>query len=386
MKLTILPYEEEKHREEVARLWSVAFRAGDPYKTEENLVPHDAEAFVAYLGEELIGAYRVIDFSTTRDDARLKVSGIAAVAIKVEHRQKGMGSQLMQSALRILYERNVPLSALYAFKESYYRTFGFECAGTRYRIKCSPENLPRGNAPLPLNQISYQDFPLLQPAYESFAKRYSGMNLPRHPERWKALLSIRHKEPLVFTVGDPVEGYAVLRLTDNFWQDQPIAEVAWATPQAYQSLLSLFSAIAINRSAILWYEPGDSPFLASYRNRGVSAESVHPLMFRMVSLPHALRSLRPLGRGEFTLKVSDPLFPENEGPWRVVFDEKDIQVEKAKEANLKTDILSFVQGFLGEPSFSSLARNGRIQVHQDKDFQSLLLLCPPSYVYCLDVY
>ncbi len=386
MKLKILNYEEKEHHEEVAQLWSIAFRAGAPYGVEESLVPEDGEAFVAYAGKELVGAYRVIDFTTTRDEARLKVGGIAAVAIKVEHRQKGMGTQLMRSALRILSEKGIPLSALYAFRESYYRTFGFECAGTRYRIKCLPECLPHESAPLPLNQIPHYDFPQLQPAYESFARRYSGMNIPRHPERWKALLSAKHKEPLVFTAGDPVEGYAVLRLTDNFWQDQPIAEVVWATPQAYKSLLSLFSAIAINRSAILWYEPGDSPFLTSYRNRGVSAESVHPLMFRVVNLPDALQSLRPKGKGEFTLKVTDPLFPENEGPWHICFDEKGVIVEKAKEPNLETDIRSFAQGFLGEPSFISLARNGHIRVHREKDFQSLLLLCPPSFVYCLDVY
>ena len=199
--------------------------------------------------------------------------------------------------------------------------------------------------------------------------------------------SARTKDPapLIYAVGEPVEGYAVLRLTEDFWVNQPVNELVWSTPEGYRSILALLAGIGVNRASVSWFEPPDSPFLATGVDQGVKAEVCDPIMFRAIDATSALKSLKPEDSGEFTLAVEDEQLPENEGPWRIVFCPESVSIEKSKYADVKMHIRHFSQALLGKPSFTELLLQGNV-IATDRAARSAALLLTPHPTYCLELF
>ena len=322
--------------------------------------------------------------TATRGPRTLRCAGIAAVAVAPEYRSSGVGAALMTEILPQLVVAGFPLASLYAFRESYYRGFGYEVCGTRYEITCPSHRFPKVRPTLEMRMLGADEMCAIRPCYESFARRFSGMNIRGEDMWWRQMGG---DTPFaVYAAGDPIQAYVAVRLDAEFWVPQEVREFVWTSPEGYRAGLALIGSLGINKTHAVWHEPGDSPFLQEYMDYEVQAKLHRPIMFRVLSVPGALGALASDASGEFTLGVEDRLLPANSGPWRVAYGAEGVCVERCENAEIETDIRSFTQALLGEPDFESLLVSGRIRAKSPAHAAAARRLLAPRRIYCVDFF
>lgn len=384
MSIVVRPYE-TKDLEGYFRVRQYVYNGGEPIEPEGQVFREDCFPHVGERNGEVVAGCVAYDFHVTRGDGTLRCAAVAAVGVLPEHRASGAGSTLMRGVLPLYCEQGFDIAALYPFRGIFYRKFGYEFGGKLIEITCPTERFPHVEPTLPTKLLPPGEFGAVKPCYEAFARRLSGVNI-RNADQWWRKMG-RDKPHAVYAVGNPVEAYVALRLVAGFWENQEVGEIVWTTPAGYQSALALLRSLAINQLAMKWYEPSDSPFLALYDDQGIAVQYDWPrIMWRAVHVPNALKALRPRDSGEATLRILDPLLPENEGPWRLRFGTDGVEVERGDRAEVEMDIRAFSQALMGEPSFDSLLRMGRASVSSGQAAEAMRRLLPSQTVYCLDFF
>lgn len=188
----------------------------------------------------------------------------------------------MRGTLPLLREKGFEVSSLHPFRDSWYRRFGFIGIGMRFQIRCPADRLPHVHAEMPVVEIPADHRHLLDPVCAHTARVYNGYNV-RSPDQWWRTLG--GDTPMaIYVCGDPVEAYAVVRLKGDFWVDQDVKEFLWTTDRGYRTMLAFFRSLAMNKSAVTWTEPGDSPYVERYYERGVNVELLDPVMYRRLDI------------------------------------------------------------------------------------------------------
>ncbi len=367
--------------EELNHIWSWVYTGAAV--TEPLDPPEDTEKF--YLGRlngKPVSACQVQSYRVQRGEAEMSCGGVAAVATLTEFRQTGAAGAFMRAILHEMKETGHVISALYAFKESFYRKFGYETCGWRWKITCPQARFPRPQVTLPGRQISPEEIATMDLAYVPFIKSRSGSAL-RSAADWKNRLG--KKVPMIYAVGDPVEGYFWGSM-EQFWGDLTLGEVAWSTQRGYENILGVIAGLASNQSRIIWNEPPDSAFLAQYMDQGITCELARPTMFRVLDVPAALSALKPTHAGSFTIRILDELMPENVGPWRIEFSEQGVIVSATDHADLTLDIRQFSQSLMGQPSLEEIARQGKMQVENPAALREACLLLSALPVVCMEFF
>ncbi len=280
-------------------------------------------------------------------------------------------------------EEGYALASLYAFRESYYRNFGYEVCGKRWQIQCPNARLPKLKVDLPVYQIAPENIVDLEPIYRAFADSRSGMNI-RTPDQFRNRLG--KKPPMIYALGDPMEAYAWSGMEGMFWDDLRIGEFVWSTARGYESMLAFLTGLAINRSALIWYEPSDSPFIARHLDQGIKVSLERNIMFRTLNVEACLRTLRTSEPTTFCLRVDDVEMENNRIPWKVSSTAKESLVERGDRVDMDMDIGSFTQCFLGDPSFATLADAGAIRLSGADARRAGELAFPARPVNCYDFF
>src|SRR5205823_3460567 len=227
--VTVRAYE-PRDDEAFRHVRAMTFRGGESVQPDEKLLRQDCLAYVGELNGKIVAATTVIDMTATLGEQALRCAGLAAVAVVPEQRRSGIGTALMNDILPLLRAEGFALASLYPFRGSYYRKFDYAYCGTRYKITCPSDRLPKVKGEqLPVRMLEESERGQIYGCYETFARRYSGMNLRCSEDQWWRVLG--GDTPLqVYAAGSPVEGYAVLRLNSGFWETQAIKELIWNTP------------------------------------------------------------------------------------------------------------------------------------------------------------
>jgi predicted acetyltransferase len=360
---------------------SVAYRNGETVTADEKLLRDDCIGYVAEVDGEIVAATTVIDMTATKHGTALRCAGLAAVAVVPEKRKAGVGTRMMSQILRLLKEEGFVIASLYPFRASFYRKFGYEFCGTRYLLNVPSQRLPAVAADLTPRLLPYENRSEIYDCYRQFCSRYAGMNLRLTEDQWWRVLG--GDTPLkIYVVGDPIEGYIVLRLNSDFWNNQSVKELVFNTGRAYQSLISFFSSLAINKNAMEWREPGDSPFMSSYVDQGTTTTQEHNIMFRILDVPKALQCVKSSGKGQFNFAITDPGLPENDGPWELCFEPSGVSISRSEDADFTLTIGQLTQAFLGEPSLQALKDNFQVAAVPDQ----ALRFFEPQPVYCTDFF
>lgn len=373
-RIVVRPYEPPDQ----AATWHVramTYNSGRPVPIEEQ-VYKTATPFVGEVGGKIVGTFVIMDMSVTRGpEVAWKCGGIAGVAVLPEARQTGVGAAMMRWALRHMREEGYHFASLHAFRESYYRKFGYEVAGMRHKITCPNARLPRFRAPLDVRKVGVEE---VKDCYARFAKRRSGMNL-RSDLHWGRIVG-PESTLAVYAAGNPVEAYAIVDHVTKFWDAQPIDEFCWTTQAGYESMLSFFGSLGINKSSVSWFEPSDGPFLHRFMDEGVAYSMEKQIMYRVVDFPGAIQMIPARGEGKFTVEVNDPDVPENNGPWEVRSDQGKLVAKAGRSADFALNPARAVQVLLGEPGYASFVRHG------DLPESAASTLLPETPVYCLDYF
>lgn len=376
----VRPYE-ERDQEAFFHVRAMTYNDGRPIPPEERVFK-TTRGYVGEVGGVVAGVFGILDLNCARGDGVIRDAGVAGVAVLPEYRRSGVGGDMMRWSLRHFREEGFPLASLYAFRESYYRAFGYEACGSRVKLTVPNAQYPRLQPGLTIRRLGVADIEHLKPCYEAFSRGRSGMNL-RTDAHWSRIVG---EKSTIYAAGDPVEAYAVVQHAWQFWQGQEVSELIWTTQRGYESILSVLAGIGINKTEVEWYEPSDGPFVARHFDHGVKAEIERFVMFRVCDVPAALECLRSEAAGQFTLHVSDDLIPENEGPWLVEFGDGSVKVSPSPTADLELDVRAFVQALLGQPSWADLARNGLLVCHSDQALSAAERLMPALPVYRTDFY
>ena len=345
----------------------------------------DHEHYVAELNGQIVGAFSALPLTASRGPATLKCGGIAGVAVAPDCRRAGVGGHMMRWYVNFAREQGTPLASLYGFRETWYRRFGYEVAGKRTRITCPTYRLPDLPCALDVRRLGWESWPELATCYAEYAHARSGVNLREGAWQWKRVLA-ENKPLTIYAFGDPVEAYVAVSHSINFWTEQGISEVIWSTRRGYEAALSFFRQLGINKTAIAWYEPSDSPFYAQFLDNGIEARIDRPIMFRVNDVPGALSLLKPTGSGVFSMRVADDVVAANDGVWRVEYNTDGISVTPGTDEDFTLDIRQLAQAFLGEPSLADLLRYGLVTVRNAGPVEDALRLLPPSPTICLDFF
>lgn len=375
-EIIVRPYE-PRDQAETWNVRAMTYNSGRPIPIDQQVYKTSAP-FVGEVDGKIVGTFVIMDMTCTRGgQAAWKTGGIAGVAVLPEARQTGVGAAMMRWSLGYMREQGYILAALYAFRESYYRKFGYEVCGLRHKVTCPTTCLPRNRAELDVRRIPNEDPDAIKVCYEAFARARSGMNL-RQPFHWGRLTG----EPkIIYAAGDPVEAYAILEHDWAFWEEQPISEFAWTTRRGYESMLSFFASVGINKTKLNWYEPSDGPFLGRHLDQGVELVSEKPVMYRLLNFQDALTQMTSTGTGEFSVAIQDSDIPENNGSWQVCFADGKTNVSRTGRSDTEWDARSAVQALLGQPSLNDLVRNGVV-----RDSAGARLLLPPIPTFCIDYF
>jgi predicted acetyltransferase len=343
------------------------------------------ERYVAEMDGKIVGAFNVLPITATRGASTLLCGGVAGVAVAPDCRRAGVGGTMMRWYVNHAREQGVPLASLYGFRETWYRRFGYEVAGKRTRIVCPTHRLPNVEGALDVRRLGWEDWPELAPCYAAFAHARSGVNTRAAAWQWKRVLA-ENKPLVIYAFGDPVEAYAAVSHSWSFWTEQHISELIWSTRRGYESALAFLRQLGINKTAISWFEPSDSPFYAQYLDHGAEARIERPIMFRVNDVPAALRTLQTKSEGVFEVRVTDDVVPENDGVWRVEYSPSGVTVTPGTDEDFTIDVRQLAQAFLGEPSLAELLRHGMVPVHHAGPVENALRLLTPSPTVCLDFF
>jgi predicted acetyltransferase len=382
MALLVRPYQ-EADADAFFSIRSATYGNGKPEPPEQQVITL-GRGIVCELDGQVAGIAKVNRYVASRDSASLRNAGIAAVAVSPSARRAGVGTALLAGIVRDCREEGYHVTSLHAFRESFYRKFGYEVCGRRIHIVCPTPRLPKLKTELPVRRLQPEEWELIRPCYESFAHSRSGLHI-RDERRWNEVVTASDF-PAVYAFGDPIESYVIVAHKVDFWVSQKVAEVAWSTEAGHRAIVAWFSGLGENKTHIDWTEPSDSPFVAKYLDQGIEVKVDRPIMYRVVDFKEAMRQLKPSDSGEFTIEIQDELLPENRGPWKVSFSLDGVDVERCDHAELLMDIRQFSCAFMGEPSLLDLARNGLLEVRDRTTLRTASRLFTPSPVCSWDFF
>jgi len=379
-QITVRPYE-EKDREAFFHVRAMTFNDGRPIPVEDQVFK-TTRGFLAEIENQIAGVFVILDFTCTRGRATLRDAAVAGVAVLPEFRMSGVGGAMMKWALKHFREEGIPMASLYAFRESYYRNFGYEVCGSRVKTTLPNSRYPKIKPELPIRRLNLDEIAAIKPCYDAFCHQRSGMNI-RTDNHWSRVLG---KDISIYAAGDPVEAYILVNHQWQFWEGQSVSEFVWTSRRGYDAIVSVLCGIGINKTSVDWYEPSDSPYLYRYEDQGVKHQIERLVMYRATDVKACLEALKPDHSGTFSITIQDDLIPENRGPWRVEFSPNSVKVAPTESGEIEIPIRHFVQALLGEPSLADLARNDLINVKSLKAMQAAELLLPPNPTYCTDFF
>ena len=290
---------------------------------------------VGELDGQIVASLVLYPLTTWVRGQKLPVAGIGSVAVSPEHRRRGVGEALMRATLRELRQEGRALSALYAFRGSYYRKLGYGVIERVYALAVAPGNLPHGEDARQVRRLMLPDRPAVESLYDRVAAQ-GHFALTRTPAWWEKRLWTYPGDWVVYEGKrrGQIEGYLHYEVDTThgpFKLAIALDEFVAATPVAHRALIGHLASLADQVQEIQFASPSDGAWLEQLR----TAQNLHPaaeislfadtggvangLMLRVTDVRLALEAfpVSPGARGEIVLEVNDPVLPANARPLRV---------------------------------------------------------------------
>jgi predicted acetyltransferase len=301
----------------------------------------------AFVDGRLVADVRTIPMARRINGSATLFGAIGPVACLSAYRRQGHVGKLLRLALERMREQGIPLSGLFTPHDALYARFGWERSEARkqYYLRPSDIRLRIKGAPGTIEAVTADEWPRLDAIYRQYAGPRNG---PLHRvEPWWRENVLRHWEPLTGGTADNEafvwknaagedEGYLSyysrpMPLTGQFvpWE-VVVRDFVSLSGDAYLGLWRHLLAHDIaTRLAV--HLPVEDPFADLVEDpRKVELPRAEGPMIRVVDIERAL-SRRPFVRSRpasFTMRVTDPSAPWNEGVWRIDAGEGQVQVER----------------------------------------------------------
>lgn len=285
----------------------------------------------AAFGEagQMMSTFSVTDFTVNFDGGAYRMGGIGGVATLPQYRRQGGIRACFQAALPALYQNGFCFSYLYPFSTAYYRKFGYENCVQKWAVT--------------------MDLGLLRPekADGHFRLAESGTPLAEAvrviDQKWETCynMMVRHRERaydwltqpdpaasqmfcyVYFSAAGAPRAYVVFQK-----QDQPdgrnlvCRNFRFLDREGYMGLTHVLKSLSADHRLAKFELPAEPAmqYLLPEWSLGAVQWRVQPAgMVRVVHVEQALRGARYFGEGSITLRILDPLIPENDRCFLVRF-------------------------------------------------------------------
>lgn len=325
----------------------------------------------------------------------LPMAGIAAVAALPERRGAGITSQLMRVLLEEARASGSFVSTLYPSRSAFYRRLGYEYAGLLTQYRTSLTELPAGGPMAEVRECTEADLAAVRACYSRFAAGQNGV-VESMDEDWWRIRVLRRLNPdvnaraVVVEGPDGVDGYAAFQLEtlpETPWGYRiTCSHVVTTTLAATRSLLAYFHGFRGMGQFLCWFGPPGDPIGLLLGGGADTLQTFRSLRFmtRLLDVPRALEARGyPAVAGEANIAVRDELFPDNEGPFRIVAQEGRVHVTKIAAPVLSTPIPVSVLSslFTGFVTVNDLVRIGLLDgADPSVPFLSSLFAAPPPWM------
>ena len=344
-------------QKQFARVMATAFvysfdEASFKPKTQEELaqLPETSYGF----GNPVSSGMVIHSFDVFFDGALVKATGVGGVASLPESRGNGGIRQIFEALLPEWYRDGVTFSMLYPFSHTFYRQFGYELVQQGYRYTVPIEAFkafPQGAAARAVTDPSE-----LTRVAEIFGHR-NNLYIKRKPSQWHRVAADPLKElHFTYAIGDdaffscitqkPLEGGDRYTLF--------IKDIAYRDELSLRKLLGFLYTFRSQYGRVKLLLPASVPLMHMIPECYDADLSVEQRgMARIVNVTRALRGMRyPAGTGRFTVYVTDEQIPENNGVFRITYQEgKATSVLKIGDdpSDIRPEDASTIQVFKAAP-------------------------------------
>jgi predicted acetyltransferase len=334
--------------ETLAELGARTYRVASVEKRREFYSDHPRftlrDVRVVELDGQIVGSLVLYPLTIYVRGQRVPLAGVGSVAVSPEHRRRGVGEALMRAALRELRQRGSHLSALYAFRGSYYRKLGYGVVEVVHQLAVAAANLPPSDEARRVRRMMLPDRPAVQALYERVALQ-GHFALERNGAWWSQRLWGYPGDWVVYEGKrrGQIEGYLYYDVENSrgpFRLAITLGELLAATPEAHRGLVGHLATLSDQVEEIHYAAPSDNAWLSLLK----TAQNLRPAaeigpysdtggiangaMLRITDVKGALEQF-PVARearGELAIEVEDPVLTPNTRPVRVTAREGRLRV------------------------------------------------------------
>ncbi len=294
----------------------------------------------SYDGDRVVAGAFSIPFDQWLGGRRIPCAGIAAVVVLPEYRGRGAARALLGELLAQERADGMAVSALYPANAALYRHLGYEYAGLHPGFRAPVPDIPPARGEVA--EMGGADLDGVIACFSHFAAAHNGPVQPQDRDRWGTAVFAHagegtHQRTVVVpgTAGE-IAGYASYFLESTGTGGYRVAckHLVAITAPALTALLGYFRRFENAASEISWFGPptGGPVGLALSTSTFALQPTLNRWMGRILDVPRALEGRGyPDVSGQFVLELSDPLFPDNGGPWLVRADGGQVTVTPATE-------------------------------------------------------
>jgi len=348
---------------DVRKILSVCFETPNNNTNDEELnrIKNDKSMrsrnyFNRYLAFDdngnLTSTIQVIPYKSFFDNQSVNVSGIGGVASLPQYRNKGAVRQCFSTAFSEMYEEEYAFSYLYGFSTSYYKKFGYclACDVNEWEVKIHriyPCNT-KGSYELISGDISG-----LKEVYSEMCKRYS-LVVDREEDDWNLYSEKDYIKDNSYTYlyrdekGVPKSFFTYKRVANGWENIMDMGEnVYFYDKEGFGAILDFAINMKGNFHVLKMAFPADAKvdtILEEHAYSAITKKYRSNGMARCINLQTVLQKTAFCGSGEIILKINDDMISQNNGTWKIVFENNCLSsIEKTMEkpfAEMSIDIFT----------------------------------------------
>ncbi|MDI3312319.1 MAG: GNAT family N-acetyltransferase [Thermoanaerobacterium sp.] len=346
----------------------------------------NSEYILGYYDEEdsLMAQVVVFPFQIYICEKLLNMGGVALVSSMPEIRHGGKIGLLLQEWLKIMRERNQYVSMLGPFSYEFYRKYGWELAFERKTYIIPIDLLSHFKNSGSLKKAEINDIPIIDKIYTGYAKSHNGCAV-RDNLLWNDF-TISHPwddnySRYTYIYKDDMgreRGYLIYKLKEEKIE---IIEMIYEDNKALKGMLNFIYAHQSQAKEVVWSTAMDDKLPLLLTNQRIRVEINPGMMFRVVDVVQALRSRGYPESGRFSIGITDKYASWNEVTIDVDISEREVEIKECAYPQIKCDIQTFSQIFLGFITPMEAYNLGKLEAEDIEAVKEMNKIFKKSYTF-----
>jgi predicted acetyltransferase len=366
--------------DDVFAVCSEAFTS-PPERREAWMATKRMEDFLgAWADDELVATTEVMPVGQFFAGRSVPMGAVASVAVRPDHRGRGVGPRLLTLAVERMHERGLVVSTLHPATTRFYRDLGWEIGGEFgvRQVPCaSLAALPPGE-PECLRRERGDDSDAVRESYGRVAQGISGA-VDRSDALWRVYehaLDHRHRYSYVYEVDGRIDGYVVydqdqagrqwgFRITvhELVAADARAAVTLWRHIGSHSAQVDTVTVLAMPLDALTLLLP----------EQVVDLVGANHWMTRIIDAAGAIaaRGYPPGVRAEIHVQLADRLAPWNDGRFVLRIEGGEGKLSPGGTGDVHLSVNALASLYTGWASAHALAAAGLVHHAGERELGTL---------------